>query len=153
MFSLMLKQLSEDESVKHSVEQLIEAITSQKTAGVLVVVDGSDLAITSLFIAEQAILAINENSDYTYSGMIYFLDDELYDGVAKSELLAQFKTMQPIQLNLDEAVDEVILEAEYSYKKLGTSKHMAINIKKALRLQIALATAHAIAADLNLLKV
>ena len=153
MFSLMLKQLSEDESVKHSVEQLIERVTSQKTAGVLVVVDGSDLAITSLFIAEQAILALNENSAYTYSGMIYFLDDELYDGVAKSELLAQFKTMQPIQLNLDEAVDEVILEAEYSYKKLGTSKHMAINIKKALRLQIALATANAIAADLNLLKV
>lgn len=145
-----LAELANNLSIEQAIENLKQDIAEQKNAGVLVVLDGSEESVRYAYIAKTATAQLSEFKSAPYSCICYILDDELYEGVEKQELLTMLELRQSIALHIDDALDELVLEAEYSYKKLGMSRHMSIQTKRQLRYELAIKTASAIALDMNL---
>lgn len=147
---LLLTQLSEDARLDEQVNELVQSVKEQKKAGVLVVINGQPETIKAAYIAQLAINKLNEDKAVSYTCMTFFLDDECYTGISKTELISKLGLKQAVELNIEEALEELILEAEYSYKKLGMSRHMSIPVKQKYRLKIAESTAEMMALDMNL---
>jgi|GEM_PF-6122225 len=147
----MLTQLKSDINVLQSIDKLKLELVEQKKAGILVIVDGSAQSYTSAYICQQAINQLNEANKNDYICFSYFLDSALFEQYSKQDIIEQLQLQHPINLMLEDALDELVLEVEYSYKKLGMSRHMTLKAKQQLSYSLAMQTAEAIALDMNML--
>lgn len=147
---LLLTQLSEDPLLDEQVNELMQKVIQDKKAGVMVVIDGQPESIKKAYIAQLTMNKLNEEQKLSYTCLTFFLDDECYSGYNKTELISKLGLKQAVELNIEEALEELILEAEYSYKKLGMSRHMSFQVKEQFRLRLAMQTAEMMAVDMNL---
>ncbi|MCC2687161.1 MAG: synthetase [Paenibacillaceae bacterium] len=128
-------QIDVEEEIRKRVDFLKKYVTDYNLSGLLIAISGGiDSAVTAA-LCKQA-------------------TDELKAETGKSYMtLGALGLEHTIETNIEEAVNEIVLEVEYGFKKLGIHRHVSKEGKGNTMARTRMVTQYALAFDLNLLVV
>lgn len=140
--------------VRKRVDFLKQYVTNSGTSGLLIAISGG---IDSAVAAGLCKIATDELSDETgkeYLTLGVFQPYADQADIADSYAVADaFDLRYKAETNIAEAVDEIALEVEHSFKQLGIPRHISRGGKGNVKARTRMVMQYALAFDLNLLVV
>jgi len=140
--------------IRKRVDFLKASVTNSGTTGLLIAISGG---IDSAVAAGLCKLATDELSaetgrEYMTLGVFQPYGDQ--SDIADSYAVAEaFKLKHRTETNIEEAVDEIVIEVEHSFKSLGIPRHISRGGKGNVKARTRMVMQYALAFDLNLLVV
>ncbi|AZN39899.1 ammonia-dependent NAD(+) synthetase [Paenibacillus albus] len=140
--------------VRRRVDFLKEYVVKSGTTGLLIAISGGvDSAVaTGLCKLATDELSAETGKEYITLGVFqpYGEQVDIADSYAVAEALG---LKHRVETNIQEAVDEITLEAEHSLKAIGISRHLSRGGKGNVKARTRMVTQYALAFELNLLVV
>lgn len=140
--------------VRRRVDFLKEYVLKSGTTGLLIAISGGvDSAVaTGLCKLATDELSAETGKDYMTLGVFqpYGEQVDIADSYAVADALG---LKHRVETNIQEAVDEIALEAEHSLKAIGISRHLSRGGKGNVKARTRMVTQYALAFELNLLVV
>jgi NAD+ synthase len=143
-----------DEEIRRRVDFLKRYVKDSKTTGLLIAISGG---IDSAVAAGLCKLATDElkketGMDYKTLGVLQPYGEQ--SDIEDSRAVAQaFKLGSVVETNIQEAVDEIAIEAEYALKSLGIHRHLSKEGKGNIKARTRMVVQYALAFEMNLLVV
>ncbi|REE70448.1 NAD+ synthase [Paenibacillus taihuensis] len=140
--------------IRRRVDFLKEYVLKSGTTGLLIAISGGvDSAVaTGLCKIATDELSAETGRDYMTLGVFqpYGEQVDIADSYAVADALG---LKHRVETNIQEAVDEIALEAEHSLKAIGISRHLSRGGKGNVKARMRMVTQYALAFELNLLVV
>ncbi|WP_028551788.1 ammonia-dependent NAD(+) synthetase [Paenibacillus sp. UNC451MF] len=147
-------QINVDEEIRKRVDFLKEYIVSSGVNGLLIAISGGiDSAVaTGLCIRATDELTQEKGKEYKTLGVFqpYGQQVDIADSYAVAEA---FKLKYRVETNIEEAVNEIALEAEHALKSIGEHRHLSRGGKGNVKARTRMVMQYALAFELNLLVV
>ncbi|WP_274366115.1 ammonia-dependent NAD(+) synthetase [Paenibacillus thermotolerans] len=147
-------QIDVDEEIRRRVDFLKQYVKNSKTTGLLIAISGGiDSAVaTGLCKLATDELSAETGMDYRTVGVLqpYGEQADIEDSRATA---AAFKLKHVVETNIQEAVDEIAIEAEYALKSLGIHRHLSKEGKGNVKARTRMVMQYALAFEMNLLVV
>ncbi|WP_223067032.1 ammonia-dependent NAD(+) synthetase [Paenibacillus caui] len=140
--------------VRKRVDFLKEYVRLSHTKGLLIAISGGiDSAVTT-FLCKQATDELTQETGQEYITLGVFQPYGEQADIEHSYAVAKtFNLQHVVETNIQEAVDEIALEAEHGLKKIGQPRHMSHQGKGNIKARTRMVTQYALAFELNLLVV
>ncbi|WP_213585454.1 ammonia-dependent NAD(+) synthetase [Paenibacillus sp. J2TS4] len=143
-----------DEEIRNRVDFLKHYVKNNGSSGLLIAISGGLDSAVAAGLCKQATdeLTQEEGKEYKTLGVFqpYGQQSDIEDSYAVAQAFElDFKT----ETNIEEAVDEIALEVEYSLKGLGIHKHVSIPGKGNIKARTRMVVQYALAFELNLIVV
>jgi NAD+ synthase len=143
-----------DQEIRKRVDFLKSYMLSSGVSGLLIAISGGiDSAVTA-GLCKQATDELSEEKGVEYKTVGVFQPYGVQSDIEDSYAVARaLQIKHQIETNIEEAVDEITLEAEYGLKQIGVHKHLSRGGKGNVKARTRMVVQYAIAFDLNLLVV
>jgi NAD+ synthase len=147
-------QIDVEEEIRKRVDFLKKYVTDYNLSGLLIAISGGiDSAVTAA-LCKQATDELKAETGKSYMTLGVFQPYGVQEDIADSYGVAEALGLEhTIETNIEEAVNEIVLEVEYGFKKLGIHRHVSKEGKGNTMARTRMVTQYALAFDLNLLVV
>lgn len=143
-----------DAEIRKRVDFLKEYILKANAGGLLIAISGGIDSAVAAGLCKQATdeLTAEKGSEYRTVGVFqpYGVQSDIEDSYATARA---FNIKDQVETNIEDAVDEIALEAEYGLKQIGVHKHLSRGGKGNVKARTRMVVQYAIAFELNLLVV
>ncbi|SEP11221.1 ammonia-dependent NAD(+) synthetase [Paenibacillus sp. OV219] len=140
--------------VRQRVDFLKEYVLKSGTTGLLIAISGGVDSAVATGLCKKATdeLSAETGKDYITLGVFqpYGEQVDISDSYAVADALG---LTHRVETNIQEAVDEIAIEAEHSLKAIGISRHLSRGGKGNVKARTRMVTQYALAFELNLLVV
>ncbi|MFD0676783.1 MULTISPECIES: ammonia-dependent NAD(+) synthetase [unclassified Paenibacillus] len=147
-------EINVDEEIRKRVDFLKDYVLKSGVNGLLIAISGGiDSAVaTGLCIQATNELTEEKGKEYKTVGVFqpYGEQVDISDSYAVAEA---FNLKYKIETNIEEAVNEIALEAEFGLKSIGDSRHLSRGGKGNVKARTRMVLQYALAFELNLLVV
>lgn len=147
-------QIDVDEEIRRRVDFLKEYVRKSGTSGLLIAISGGiDSAVTT-GLCKRATdeLTAETGKEYMTVGVFQPYGDQV--DIADSYAVAEaFALKYRVETNIEDAVNEIALEAEHGLKQIGVHKHLSRGGKGNVKARTRMVMQYALAFELNLLVV
>jgi NAD+ synthase len=143
-----------DEEIRNRVNFLKDYVKKSGTSGLLIAISGGiDSAVTT-GLCKQATDELSEETGKEYKTVGVFQPYGEQVDIEDSYAVAEaFNLKYRIETNIEEAVNEIALEAEFGLKSIGIHQHLSRGGKGNVKARTRMVLQYALAFDLNLLVV
>lgn len=143
-----------DEEIRRRVDFLKRYVIDSGTTGLLIAISGGIDSAVAAGLCKRATdeLAAETGKAYMTLGVFqpYGEQADIADSYAVAEA---FGLKYKVETNIEDAVDEIALEVEHGFKKLGMPRHLSRGGKGNVKARTRMVMQYALAFDLNLLVV
>ncbi|MFF2483394.1 ammonia-dependent NAD(+) synthetase [Paenibacillus sp. NPDC058071] len=140
--------------IRKRVDFLKQYVRQSGTSGLLIAISGGIDSAVAAGLCKQATdeLTAETGKEHITLGVFqpYNEQSDISDSYAVAEA---FKLTHKAETNIGEAVDEIALEVEHSFKLLGTPRHLSRGGKGNVKARTRMVMQYALAFDMNLLVV
>ncbi|MCR2806113.1 ammonia-dependent NAD(+) synthetase [Paenibacillus soyae] len=146
--------INPEEEVRKRVDFLKKYVLASGTTGLLIAISGGIDSAVATGLCKRATdeLTAETGKDYMTLGVFQPYGDQV--DIADSYAVAKaFDLKHTAETNIAEAVDEIALEVEHSFKSLGIPRHISRAGKGNVKARTRMVMQYALAFDLNLLVV
>ncbi|UHA74925.1 ammonia-dependent NAD(+) synthetase [Paenibacillus sp. 481] len=140
--------------IRKRVDFLKQYVKQAGTTGLLIAISGGIDSAVAAGLCKQATdeLAAETGQPYMTLGVFQPYGEQV--DIADSYAVAEaFQLKHTIETNIEDAVNEIALEVEQSFKHMNNPRHLSIPGKGNVKARIRMVTQYALAFDLNLLVV
>jgi NAD+ synthase len=143
-----------DEEIARRVAFLKSYTLQAGASGLLIAISGGiDSAVTA-GLCKRATDELTQETGKPYMTLGVFQPCGEQPDIEDSYAVAEaFGLEYKVETNIEEAVNEIVLETEYAFKKLGMSRHLSRGGKGNIKARTRMVVQYALAFDLNLLVV
>lgn len=143
-----------DEEIRRRVQFLKNYVQKAGATGLLIAISGGiDSAVTA-GLCKKATDELSAETGRDYKTVCVFQPYGVQEDIEDSYSVAKaFQLNHTVEMNIEEAVDEMAIETEYSFKKLGIHRHISKENKGNMKARTRMVLQYALAFDLNLLVV
>jgi len=142
-----------EEEIRNRVEFLKQYLLKSNTRGLLIAVSGGiDSAVTAA-LCKKATDELTEEKGKEYTTLGVFQPYGQQEDIEDSYAIAKALDLKTAETNIEEAVDEITLEAEFALKSIGVHAHLSRVAKGNVKARSRMVVQYALAFDLNLLVV
>jgi NAD+ synthase len=142
-----------DGEIRSRVDFLKEYLLKSNTRGLLIAISGGIDSAVAAALCKKATdeLTVEQGKDYMTLGVFqpYGQQEDIEDSYAVAKALG----LKTAETNIEEAVDEITLEAEFALKSIGVHAHLSRGGKGNVKARARMVVQYALAFDLNLLVV
>ncbi|MFH5187180.1 ammonia-dependent NAD(+) synthetase [Paenibacillus sp. TAB 01] len=143
-----------DEEIRKRVDFLKEYTLKAGVDGLLIAISGGIDSAVATGLCVQATNELTEEKGREYKTVGVFQPYGEQVDIADSYAVAEaFKLKYKIETNIEEAVNEIALEAEYGLKSIGEHRHLSRGGKGNVKARTRMVLQYALAFELNLLVV
>jgi NAD+ synthase len=143
-----------DEEIRKRVDFLKDYMLKTNVRGLLIAISGGIDSAVATGLCKMATdeLTAEKGAEYKTVGVFqpYGEQGDIEDSYATARA---FQLKYQIETNIEEAVDELALEAEYGMKQIGVHQHVSRAGKGNIKARTRMVVQYALAFDLNLLVV
>lgn len=146
--------INADEEIRKRVDFLKKYVVDSGTTGLLIAISGGIDSAVAAGLCKRATdeLSAETGKDYMTLGVFQPYSEQA--DIADSYAVAKaFDLKYTAETNIGEAVDEIALEVEHSFKNLGIPRHISRGGKGNVKARTRMVMQYALAFDLNLLVV
>jgi NAD+ synthase len=147
-------QIDADVEIRARVDFLKEYVLNAQSTGLLIAISGGIDSAVAAGLCQMATneLAQETGKDYMTVGLFqpFGAQVDIEDSYAVARA---FNMKHQMETNIEEAVDEIALEAEYGLKNIGVHRHLSRGGKGNIKARTRMVVQYAIAFELNLLVV
>jgi NAD+ synthase len=147
-------QIDADQEIRRRVDFLKETVKNANAGGLLIAISGG---LDSAVVAGLCQKATDELSSeigkpYMTVGVLqpYGEQSDIEDS---RSVVRAFSMTHAVEMNIQEAVDEITLESEYALKNIGFSRHLSRGGKGNIKARTRMVMQYALAFDLGLIVV
>jgi NAD+ synthase len=143
-----------DEEIRRRVDFLKSYVKKSGTTGLLIAISGGIDSAVATGLCKKATDELREETgmDYRTVGVLQPYGEQ--PDIADSRAVAQaFELTNAVEMNIQEAVDEVAIETEYAMKHLGLHRHISKEGKGNVKARTRMVMQYALAFEMNLLVV
>jgi len=147
-------EINVDEEIRRRVDFLKEYVRKSGTTGLLIAISGGiDSAVTA-GLCKRATdeLRSETGMDYRTVGVLQPYGEQA-DIEDSRSVVEAFQLEHAVEMNIQEAVDEVAIETEYALKALGIHRHISKEGKGNVKARTRMVMQYALAFEMNLLVV
>jgi NAD+ synthase len=140
--------------IRRRVDFLKQYVRQSGTTGLLIAISGGiDSAVTT-GLCKQATdeLKAETGMDYRTVGVLQPYGEQA-DIADSRAVVKAFKLEHAVEMNIQDAVDEVVMEAEFALKHLGVHRHLSKEGKGNIKARTRMVMQYALAFEMNLLVV
>lgn len=143
-----------DEEIRRRVDFLKKQVTVAKMSGLLIAISGGiDSAVTAA-LCKKATDELSEETGQEYITLGVFQPYGEQEDIEDSYTVAEAIGLKhAVKTQIEEAVDEIALEAEFAYKNMGIHRHLSREGKGNVKARTRMVMQYALAFDLKLLVV
>ncbi|MFD2615091.1 ammonia-dependent NAD(+) synthetase [Paenibacillus gansuensis] len=143
-----------DEEIRKRVDFLKDYVKKSRTSGLLIAISGGIDSAVATGLCKMATDELKAETGQDYMTLGVFQPYGEQTDIAHSyETAKAFNLEHTVETNIEEPVDEVALEVEHGYKRLGIHRHISKEAKGNIKARMRMVTQYALAFDLNLLVV
>lgn len=143
-----------DEEIARRTEFLKNYVLQARATGLLIAISGGVDSAVAAGLCKRATDELSQETGKPYMTLGVFQPYGEQEDIDHSYAVAEaFGLASLAETNIQEAVDEVVLETEYAFKKLGMSRHLSRGGKGNVKARTRMVVQYALAFDLNLLVV
>ena len=147
-------EIDANEEIARRVGFLKEYVVSARASGLLIAISGGVDSAVAAGLCKRATDELAQETGKPYMTLGVFQPYGEQEDIDHSYAVAEaFGLQQLAETNIRDAVDEVVLETEYAFKKLGMSRHLSRGGKGNVKARTRMVVQYALAFDLNLLVV
>ncbi|WP_168123618.1 ammonia-dependent NAD(+) synthetase [Paenibacillus sp. HB172176] len=140
--------------IRKRVDFLKKYVLESGTTGLLIAISGGIDSAVATGLCKMATDELSEETDKEYLTLGVFQPYASQHDIADSYAVATaFDLKYKTETNIGEAVDEIALEVEHSFKSLGIPRHISRGGKGNVKARTRMVMQYALAFDLNLLVV
>ncbi|MEK3882822.1 ammonia-dependent NAD(+) synthetase [Paenibacillus sp. PL2-23] len=146
--------INPEEEVRKRVDFLKRYVLDSGTTGLLIAISGGIDSAVATGLCKRATDELSEETGKAYMTLGVFQPYGEQSDIADSYAVAEaFGLTHKVETNIGEAVDEIALEVEHSFKALGMPRHISRGGKGNVKARTRMVMQYALAFDLNLLVV
>jgi len=143
-----------EQEIRKRVDFLKQYVTQSGTAGLLIAISGGIDSAVAAGICKRATEELSSETGREYMTLGVFQPYGEQSDIADSYAVAEaFQLKHRTETNIEEAVDEIAIEVEHSFKSLGIPRHLSRGGKGNVKARTRMVMQYALAFDLNLLVV
>lgn len=143
-----------DAEIRRRVDFLKQYVLDSRTTGLLIAISGGVDSAVATGLCKMATDELTKETGRDYITLGVFQPYGEQADIADSYSVAEaFGLTHKAETNIEQAVDEIALEVEYSFKSLGMSRHLSRGGKGNVKARTRMVMQYALAFDLNLLVV
>lgn len=147
-------RIDADEEIARRVAFLKEYVVKAGATGLLIAISGGIDSAVATGLCKRATDELSRETGKEYITLGVFQPYGEQEDIAHSYSVAEaFGLAHKVETNIREAVDEIVLEAEYAFKALGMPRHISRGGKGNVKARTRMVVQYALAFDLNLLVV
>lgn len=143
-----------EEEIRRRVDFLKEYVKKSGTTGLLIAISGGVDSAVAAGLCKKATDELKKETgmDYRTVGVLQPYGEQ--PDIADSRSVAEaFQLQYAVEMNIQEAVDEIALETEYALKHLGIHRHISKEGKGNVKARTRMVMQYALAFEMNLLVV
>ncbi len=142
------------EEQRKRVEFLKQYIVKSRTSGFLIAISGGLDSAVAAGLCKQATDELVQETGQPYMTLGVFQPYGNQSDIDHSyEVAEAFQLIHKTETNIEEAVDEIALETEHSFRAIQMSRHISQAVKGNIKARTRMVIQYAIAQELNLLVV
>lgn len=143
-----------DEEIARRVEFLKQYVLSSRTTGLVIAISGGVDSAVAAGLCKRATDELAKETGNAYMTLGVFQPYGEQEDIEHSYAVAKALGLKHVvETNIQDAVDEIVLESEYAFKKLGMSRHLSRSGKGNVKARTRMVVQYALAFDLNMLVV
>ncbi|MGP0587169.1 ammonia-dependent NAD(+) synthetase [Paenibacillus timonensis] len=143
-----------EEEIRRRVDFLKEHVKAARTTGLLIAISGGIDSAVATGLCKRATDELTQETGQPYMTLGVFQPYGEQEDIDHSyEVAKAFGLEHTAETNIEEAVDEMALEVEHSFKKIGKSRHLSPQGKGNIKARTRMVMQYALAFELNLLVV
>lgn len=143
-----------DAEIRRRVDFLKQYVLDSRTTGLLIAISGGVDSAVATGLCKMATDELTKETGRDYMTLGVFQPYGEQADIADSYSVAEaFGLTHKAETNIEQAVDEIAIEVEYSFKSLGMSRHLSRGGKGNVKARTRMVMQYALAFDLNLLVV
>jgi NAD+ synthase len=147
-------QIDEAVEIRARIDFLKQYVLSAHAAGLLIAISGGIDSAVAAGLCQMAMNELAQETGKDYMTVGIFQPSGVQVDIEDSYAVARaFNIKHQMETNIEEAVDEIILEAEYGLKNIGVHRHLSRGGKGNIKARTRMVLQYAIAFELNLLVV
>jgi NAD+ synthase len=147
-------EINADEEIRRRVDFLKEYVRKSGTTGLLIAISGGIDSAVATGLCKKATdeLRAETGMDYRTVGVLQPYGEQA-DIADSRSVVDAFELKNAVEMNIQEAVDEVAIETEYALKHLGIHRHISKEGKGNVKARTRMVMQYALAFEMNLLVV
>ncbi|WP_424767361.1 ammonia-dependent NAD(+) synthetase [Paenibacillus sp. sgz302251] len=147
-------EIDPETEIRNRVDFLKQYVKQSGTTGLLIAISGGIDSAVAAGLCKRATDELSAESGREYMTLGVFQPYGEQSDIADSYAVAEaFQLQHTVETNIGEAVDEIAIEVEHGFKKLGIPRHLSRGGKGNIKARTRMVTQYALAFDLNLLVV
>ncbi|MDB5054852.1 MAG: synthetase [Bacilli bacterium] len=147
-------QIDVDREIRKRIDFLKAYILKSEVKGLLIAISGGIDSAVATGLCQMATDELTQEKGKEYMTVGVFQPYGVQEDIEHSYAVARaFQVKHQMETNIEEAVDEISLEAEYGLKHIGVHKHLSRSGKGNIKARTRMVVQYAIAFELNLLVV
>jgi NAD+ synthase len=147
-------QIDVDVEIRRRVDFLKEYVLKANMTGLLIAISGGIDSAVAAGLCQMATQELMQETGKDYMTVGVFQPSGTQVDIEDSYAVARaFNIKHQMETNIEEAVDEITLEAEYGLKHIGVHKHLSRGGKGNIKARTRMVVQYAVAFELNLLVV
>ncbi|HZG74558.1 MAG TPA: ammonia-dependent NAD(+) synthetase [Paenibacillus sp.] len=148
-------EIDVDEEIRRRVDFLKEYVKKSGTTGLLIAISGGIDSAVATGLCKRATDELREETgrDYRTVGVLQPYGEQIDIADSRAVVEAFGLVGSAVEMNIEEAVDEVALETEYALKALGIHRHISKEGKGNVKARTRMVMQYALAFEMNLLVV
>ncbi|ANE45435.1 NAD+ synthetase [Paenibacillus swuensis] len=140
--------------IRKRVNFLKDYVKNSRTSGLLIAISGGIDSAVAAALCKKATDELKEESGQDYMTLGVFQPYGEQEDIADSYAVAEaFNLTHTVETNIEDTVNEIALEVEFGYKKLGIHRHISKEAKGNTKARTRMVMQYALAFDLNLIVV
>lgn len=140
--------------VRKRVDFLKQYVTSSRTKGLLIAISGGIDSAVAAALCKQATDELTKETGEEYITLGVYQPYGQQEDIEHSYAVAKkFNLKHTVETNIEEAVNEIALEAEHGLKSIGQSRHLTHQGKGNIKARTRMVMQYALAFELQLLVV
>ncbi|KRE35015.1 ammonia-dependent NAD(+) synthetase [Paenibacillus sp. Soil522] len=147
-------EIDPEAEIRKRVDFLKQYVKQSGTTGLLIAISGGIDSAVAAGLCKRATDELSSESGQEYMTLGVFQPYGDQSDIADSYAVAEaFQLKHRAETNIAEAVDEIAIEVEHSFKSLGIPRHLSRGGKGNVKARTRMVVQYALAFDLNLLVV
>jgi NAD+ synthase len=147
-------QIDVEVEIRARVDFLKQYVLKSQSTGLLIAISGGIDSAVAAGLCQMATNELIEETGKDYITVGIFQPFGAQVDIEDSYAVARaFNIKKQMETNIEEAVDEIILEAEYGLKNIGVHRHLSRGGKGNIKARTRMVVQYAIAFELNVLVV
>ncbi|MEX2461139.1 MAG: ammonia-dependent NAD(+) synthetase [Paenibacillaceae bacterium] len=150
----VLPQIDVDVEIRKRIDFLKEYVLNARATGLLIAISGGIDSAVAAGLCQMATNELMQETGKDYMTVGVFQPSGVQADIEHSYAVARaFNIKHQMETNIEEAVDEITLEAEYGLKNIGVHRHLSRGGKGNIKARTRMVVQYAVAFELNLLVV